>query len=80
MIKVKKGSVKMTGDKDQIFTDVVRVTEAFLKTFAELLDKNETVLLAVLIAASKDKSNAELDIGDLRKILKHMEEEDKHDD
>lgn len=80
MIKVKKGSVKITGDKDQIFTDVVRVTEVFLKTFAELLDENETVLLAVLIAALKDRSNAELDIGDLRKILKHMEEEDKHDD
>ena len=79
MIKSKHGKVKMKGDIDRIFTDMVRTLESYLVAFSKITAEDETDVLSVLICALLEESKAELDLKKLRKNLKILEVA-KHDD
>lgn len=79
MIKSKHGKVKMKGDKDRIFTDMIRAMETYLIAFSKITAEDETDVLSVLLCALLEESKAELDLKKLRKNLKILEVA-KHDD
>ncbi len=68
----KKGNIRMRGDKDTIFTDVVRIVDGFCVAISNMNDEDETTVLASVILAVIAEGNSNIDAKELARIIKHV--------
>lgn len=75
--RTKNGTVKMSGNQDEIFTDIVRIVDAYCVSHAKIIENaDETKLLTAIVLGVAKEGDSNIDLEMMRKVLKKVKLDD----